>query len=365
MYKRWNINQDNTTNSRIAWMKRFFSSVENILTELGIEFTSRYTYPSGGNSYNSNNRDCLCEESNLDKMKEKGYPEWIVNFKSFTPLMNTLSPDWSWKNTDNDFCCANYADGFLSFKFDNIDYCFVYTYSDQVGIQKYIYTHLTLLINMENAEWKGFSGSDTKKYKISINSKSDYYSSSEYEKNGLITYGTNNYILVEYHKNSYMEMLNLTFNGAEAGDNYYSGGKFLSLGHYDITDGISLRFPSGLACGKNVTDEMVNQLHFQTDAEGLFRLLNSIDGDLKTKKYIKGNIYYGLKNNTILGKLDNSVTINNYNYAPGTTFIIRGVEYRKIRIPTIHNINFASKDYSNYGTALSMAFHKEDIADES
>ena len=63
MYKRWNINQDNTTNSRAAWMKRFFSSVENILTELGIEFTSRYTYPSGGNSYYSNNRDCLCEES--------------------------------------------------------------------------------------------------------------------------------------------------------------------------------------------------------------------------------------------------------------------------------------------------------------
>ena len=358
MYKRWNINQDNTTNSRIAWMKRFFSSVENILTELGIKFTSRYTYP---NDYENSARDCLCEESNLEKMKSKGYPEWIVNFKSFKTLVNSLDDTWATAQANSCLCCVNYADGFLNFKFNGVDYCFVYTYSPLNTTS--IYTHLTLLVNMGDVEWKGFSDSDIKKYKISINSKTEYYDDASYEKNGLITYGTNGYILVEYHKNSYIEMLNFTFNGAEAGDNYYGSGKFLSLGRYNIADGISLRFPSGLACGENVTNEMVNQLHFQTDGEGLFRLLNSIDGDLRTKKYIKGNIYYGLKNNTILGKLDNSITINNYNYPPGTTFIIRGVEYRKIRIPTVHNINFVSKDYSNYGTALSMAFHKEDVVD--
>lgn len=356
MYKRWNINQDNTTNSRKAWMQRFFSSVENILTELGIEFTSRYTWnENGGTQY----RDCLCEESNLAKIQEKGYPEWIINFKDFPALINTAGNLWATGNGDTDFDKAgmyNYADGFLNFTFNDVQYCFVYTYMS--SSEFYTATHATLLINMENVEKK-----DTTKYKISINSKENCGSGTE-NSNGLLTYGTNSYILVEYHKNSYIEMLNFTFNGVEAGDNYYSGGKFLSLGRYDIADGISLRFPSGFACGKNVTNEMVNQLYFQTDAEGLFRLLNSIDGDLKTKKYIKGNIYYGLKNNTILGKLDNSITINNYNYPPGTTFIIRGTEYRKIRIPTVHNINFVSKDYSNYGTALSMAFHKEDVTDD-
>lgn len=354
MYKRWNINQDNTTNSRIAWMKRFFSSVENILTELGIEFTSRYTW---NEQKGKDHRDCLCEESNLSTMREKGYPEWIINFQNFYTLTNTVGNKWV-TSTDNDDINSgmhNYADGFLSFTFNDVQYCFVYTYMS--SSEFYTATHATLLINMENVEKK-----DTTKYKISINSKENGGIGTE-NSNGLLTYGTNSYILVEYHKNSYMEMLNFTFNGAEAGDNYYSGGKFLSLGRYNIADGINLMFPSGFVCGKNVTNEMVNQLHFQTDAEGLFRLLNSIDGDLKTKKYIKGNIYYGLKNNTILGKLDNSITINNYNYPPGTTFIIRGVEYRKIRIPTVHNINFVSKDYSNYGTALSMAFHKEDVVD--
>lgn len=357
MYKRWTINQDNTTNNRIAWMKRFFSGIENILTELGIEFTSRYTFrASVGSSY-----DCNCTESNLSVMAEKGYPDWVCNFMSFPTLINSLGTDWTAGGSSQ-----NNADGFLAFELDGVKYCFVYAMHDTSNSDNSdlnAYGHLTLLMNLENNNYKG----EYQKYKIVVHIKKSYDNNNDtsYFKNGLITYGTTNYILVEYHKNSYMEMLNFTFNGVEAGDNYYGSGKFLSLGHYNIADGMSLRFPSGLACGENVTNEMVNQLCFQTDAEGLLRILNSVDGDLRAKKYLKGNIHYGLKNNTILGKLDNSVTINNYNYPPGTIFMIKGVEYRKIRIPTVHNINFVSKDYSNYGTALSMAFHKEDIADES
>ena len=47
MYKRWSMNFDEKTNNNPTLTKqRFFSTLESILIELGIEFTSRYTYPN-------------------------------------------------------------------------------------------------------------------------------------------------------------------------------------------------------------------------------------------------------------------------------------------------------------------------------
>lgn len=350
MYKKWLITKNNTITTRVALNKLFFSSLESILTNIGIEFTSRYTYNT---NQDTSSRDCLCEESNLVQMKQKGYPEWICNFKSFPQLIGSRDTA-GWKDYSD---CGNYADGFLSFKIDDIEYCFVYN----IRYASYTpYCHTSVLINLSNSEYKHTT---YKKYCFSIqsfNSGSGNISTGldPDEANGLFTASVNDYILVEYHKTSYMKLLTFTLNGMNNGNSYYGDGKFLALGYYKIADGLNLAFPAGLICGENSQESYFNNLTFQTDAEGLFRLSNGIEGDFINGNYIKGNINYGIVNQGVLGTLQNAITINNYEYLPDTRFTIGNNEYAKLRMPYIDNKQFASKNYANNATALSMAFHK-------
>ena len=343
MYKRWTMNFDEKTNNNPTLTKqRFFSTLEGILTELGIEFTSRYTYP---NNSSQSYRDCLCEESNLSKIKEKGYPEWICGFKDFPYLINSVSATFD-SSGYSEYAPKNYADGFLSFKIGDVEYCFVYatTYLD---IANGTFSHVTLLAN-----------NGMKKYKYVIHKRDDYNDRYESATTCLLQPRSSGTIMIEYIKTDYMEFLNFIRDGSVA-DNYYSNSCFLSLGYYTITDGIYLSFPNGMLFGENLTTEMTtNNLTFATDAEGILRLTNTISGDLSTSNYKKGNIYYGIANNTILGMLPNSITINNNNYPPGTIFNLNGTKYYKIYMPTIFNINCTPKNYALYGSALSMAFHK-------
>lgn len=351
MYKKWLITKNNTITTRVALNKLFFSSLESILTNIGIEFTSRYTYNT--NDLTSS-RDCLCEESNLTQMKEKGYPEWICGFKDFPTLIGSRDTSWSEYNDSK-----NYSNGFLSFKIANIEYCFVYNIL--YSASSYSSNHTTLLINLSNSQYKHTTYN---KYKLSIQSKRVGDSGNpatgldNVEANGLFTTSVNDYILVEYHKTSYMELLTFTLNGMNNGNSYYGDGKFLALGYYKIADGLNLAFPAGLICGENSQESYFNNLTFQTDAEGLFRLSNGIEGDFINGNYIKGNINYGIVNQGVLGTLQNAITINNHEYLPDTRFTIGNNEYAKIRMPYIDNKQYASKNYANNATALSMAFHK-------
>lgn len=347
MYKRWTMNFDEKTNNNPTLTKqRFFSTLEGILTELGIQFTSRYTYP---NNSSKSYKDCLCEESNLTQMKEKGYPEWICGFKDFNSLINSITFDYNNTNHGEQYASMNYADGFLSFKIGTVEYCFVYITALIGGdASQKDSSHITVLIN-----------NSLNKYKFIIHKRdsgaSDFYESTA---TCLLQPRSSGTIMIEYIKTDYMEFLNFIRDGSIA-DNYYSNSCFLSLGYYTITDGIYLSFPNGMIFGENLTTEMTtNNLTFATDAEGILRLTNTISGDLSTSNYIKGNIYYGIANNTILGMLPNSITINNNNYPPGTIFNLNGTKYYKIYMPTIFNINCTPKNYALYGTALSMAFHK-------
>lgn len=342
MYKRWTMNFDEKTNNNPTLTKqRFFSTLEGILTELGIKFTSRYTYP---NNSSKSYKDCLCEESNLTQMKEKGYPEWICGFKDFTLLINSITFDY---NYGDENASKNYADGFLSFRVGDVEYCFVYTTTNINDTSYSLFSHVTLLAN-----------NGVKKYKYVIHKRDDYNDRYESATTCLLQPRSSGTIMIEYIKTDYMEFLNFIRDGSIA-DNYYSNSCFLSLGYYTITDGIYLSFPNGMLFGENLTTEMTtNNLTFATDAEGILRLTNTISGDLSTSNYIKGNIYYGIANNTILGMLPNSITINNNNYPPGTIFNLNGTKYYKIYMPTIFNINCTPKNYALYGTALSMAFHK-------
>ena len=351
MYKKWLITKNNTITTRVALNKLFFSSLESILTNIGIKYTSRYTYNT---NQGTSSRDCLCEESNLSKMKEKDYPEWICNFKSFPQLTGSRDTD-GWKNYAD---CGNYVDGFLSFKIGDIEYCFVYNIRYVSG--SWAYSQTSVLINLSNSEYKHTTYN---KYCFSIQSCSSGSGDistglSSAEANGLFTASVNDYILVEYHKTSYMELLTFTLNGMNNGNSYYGDGKFLALGYYKIADGLNLAFPAGLICGENSQKSYFNNLTFQTDAEGLFRLSNSIEGDFINGNYIKGNINYGIVNQGVLGTLQNAITINNYEYLPDTRFTIGNNEYAKLRMPYIDNKQYASKNYANNATALSMAFHK-------
>ena len=343
MYKRWTMNFDEKTNNNPTLTKqRFFSTLEGILTELGIQFTSRYTYP---NNNNRSYRDCLCEESNLTQMKEKGYPEWICGFKDFNNLINSITAAY----TDSGYpqnAPENYADGFLSFKIGDIDYCFIYA-TTTIETAHACFSHVTLLIN-----------NGINKYKYIIHKRDTFDDKYETATTCLLQPRASGTIMIEYIKTDYMEFLNFIRDGSIT-DNYYSNSCFLSLGYYTIADGIYLSFPNGMLFGEKLTTEMTtNNLTFATDAEGILRLTNTISGDLSTSNYIKGNIYYGIANNTILGMLPNSITINNNNYPPGTIFNLNGTKYYKIYMPTIFNINCTPKNYALYGTALSMAFHK-------
>ena len=337
MYKRWIISQNSATNSRTNWLKYFFESLENILEELKIEFTSRYTWVIGGNSVSG---DCDCSSNNLSVMKEKGYPEWIADFMYFPEIAGSISSGW----TNNNKC---YISGFLSFSMNNIKYCIVY---DTQSENTWWYHHATLLIDFGN----------DKKYKNTI----DFWyaaSASEAPTNtGMGRWGTNNHVLVEYHRTDYMEFLNLSFNGlTTTAADYYTVGKFVSFGYYKINDGMKLYFPGGFALSDTDPDStLFDQLCFITDSEGLIKLINGNLGDQITNNYIKGNVYYGVKNNRIIGKLENAITINNYNFDPGTVFTYGGIKYGKIRIPVVDNIICADTDYSKYGAALSLAFHK-------
>ena len=344
MYKRWSMNFDEKTNNNPTLTKqRFFSTLETILTELGIEFTSRYTYPN--NSYNSY-RDCLCEESNLTQMKEKGYPDWICGFKNFPYLINSISATFD-SSSYSEYAPKNYVDGFLSFKIGDVEYCFVYTTTNINETSYAFFSHVTLRTN-----------NGVKKSKYVIPKPHHYNHKYASATTCLLQPRSSGTIMIEYIKTDYMEFLNFIRDGSIA-DNYYSNSCFLSLGYYRITDGMYLSFPNGMLFGDNVSSEIsTNNLLFVTDAEGILRLINHISGDLSTSNYIKGNIYYGIPNNTILGMLPNSITINNSNYPPGTIFNVNGTKYSKIYMPTIFNINCTPKNYSLYGTALSMAFHK-------
>ena len=346
MYKRWTMNFDEKTNNNPTLTKqRFFSTVESILTELGIDFTSRYTYP---NRMERSYRDCNCEESNITQMKEKGYPEWICGFKDFASLINSISFNYKDGNYP-EYAPINYADGFLSFKIGDIEYCFVYT-TTSLGANSgsYSMSHVTLLIN-----------NLVNKYKFIIH-KRDGGTGDSYESatSCLLQPRSSGIIMIEYIKTDYMEFLNF-IRDSSISETYYQNSCFLSLGYYTITDGVHLSFPNGMLFGDKVSPEIsTNNLLFATDAEGILRLTNPISGDLSTSNYIKGNIYYGIPNNTILGLLPNSITINNSNYPPGTIFNVNGTKYYKMYMPTIFNINCTPKNYSLYGTALSMAFHK-------
>lgn len=352
MYKKWLITKNNTITNRVALNKLFFSGLESILTNIGIEFTSRYTYNTENNV---STRDCLCEESNLAQMKQKGYPDWICGFKDFPTLIGSRNTDWGMQQTGS----KNYSDGYLSFKIANIEYCFVY--SIIYDYSTHAPNHTTLLINLSNSQYKHTTYN---KYKFSIQSKANGGSGNsttglgDGEANGLFTASVNDYILVEYHKTSYMELLTFTLNGMNNGNSYYGDGKFLSLGYYNLADGLNLAFPCGLICGENAQESYFNNLTFQTDAEGLFRLTNNIEGDFINGNYVKGNINYGIVNQGVLGTLQNAITINNYEYLPDTRFTIGNNEYTKLRLPYIDNKQYASKNYANNATALSMAFHK-------
>lgn len=343
MYKRWSMNFDEKTNNNPTLTKqRFFSTVEGILTELGIEFTSRYTYPNNaGSSY----RDCLCEESNISQMQEKGYPQWICGFTDFTSLINSITATY-YMSFYNDYSPKNYVDGFLSFKIGDVEYCFVYT-TTYLSSGDGRMSHVTLLIN-----------NSINKYKFPIHKSDANSDSTESAVTCLLQPRSSGTIMIEYIKTDYMEFLNFIRDGSIS-ETYYQNSCFLSLGYYTITDGMYLSFPNGMLFGDNVSSEIsTNNLLFVTDAEGMLRLINPISGDLSTSNYIKGNIYYGIPNNTILGMLPNSITINNSNYPPGTIFNVNGTKYYKLYMPTIFNINCTPKNYSLYGTALSMAFHK-------
>ena len=336
MYKKWIISQNSATNSRTNWLKYFFENLETILKELKIEYTSRYTWNLSATP------DCTCTSSNLTQMKEKGYPEWIADFCYFPEITGSISSAWA-----NNATVQNNIGGFLSFSISNIEYCFVYDILFEDGGTSYPH-HVTVLINFGN-----------KKFKNTI----DYWYSfvdNAPANTGMGRWGTNNHVLVEYHKTDYMEFLNLSFNGlTTTATDYYTIGKFVSFGYYKINDGMKLYFPGGFALSDIDPDStLFDQLCFITDSEGLIKLINGSLGDQITNNYIKGNVYYGVKNNRIIGKLENAITINNYNFDPGTVFTYGGVKYGKIRIPVVNNKICADTDYSKYGAALSLAFHK-------
>ena len=345
MYKRWIIEQDSSTNTRVNWLKKFFSEFEKILTDIGIEYKSHYTWDFTGTDNSLN-----CVSNNLSVLTSIGYPEWATNFTDYPDINLSDSDINAWKNES---CLKNYITGFLSFKVSNTEYCFVYRLAYNNG-NLYRYSDMLLLIN--------YNGD--KRYSQTI----DYCSlgtneNSEPSTNviGIGKWGTNNHILVEYHSNDYISMINLTINGlTETNNDYYSNGKFSSLGTYKLSDDMMMSFPGGfLTKTENLDSTMFNKLCFCTDSQGLTNLINGNLGDQITGNYIKGNIYYGIKNTRILGKLENAITINNYNFDTGTIFTYNGHKYGKIKIPMINNEVCSTTDYSKYGTALSLAFHKD------
>lgn len=348
MYKRWLIEQDSATGTRINWLKRFFTEFEKILTEIGIEFKSYHIWEF----IDKNDiRSLNCVSGNLDSLTTKGYPEWAINFTSYPNinLCNTSSIS-SWKNSTT---IQNYINGFLTFKINEIEYCFVYALRKD-GNQFY-YSDFLLLVKYNN----GKMYSQTIDYK-SIGATPDAPESSN--NGGIGNWGDTKHVLIEYYKNEYINMLNLTLNGltTNTSGDYYSDGKFISLGTYKLSDDMSMCFPAGfLAKTDNLDSTMFNKLCFVTDSQGLTTLINGNLGDQITGEYIKGNVYFGIKNTRILGKLENAITINNYNFETGTIFTYNGHRYGKIKIPMINNEVCVSTDYTKYGAALSLAFHKD------
>ena len=349
MYKRWIIEQDSSTNTRVRWLKKVFTEFEKILTDIGIEFKSYYDWNYAQNTSSSS---LNCSSNNLTTLSSKGYPEWAVEFTSYPNINLSGNNINSWKDNET---LKNYINGFLSFKIEDIDYCFVYRLgSDSSG---YYYSDLLVLIKYNNDRMY----SQTIDYSsLGINPNVENNSSSTVT--GIGKWGIDNHILVEYHKNDFINMINLTFNGLTTLTNgdYYSDGKFISLGTYKLSDNMNISFPGGfLAKTDNLDSTMFNKLCFVTDSQGLTTLINGNLGDQITGNYIKGNIYYGIKNTRILGKLENAITINNYNFETGTIFTYNGHRYGKIKIPMINNEICNTTDYTKYGAALSLAFHKD------
>lgn len=349
MYKRWLIEQDSATGTRIDWLKRFFTEFEKILTEIGIEFKSYYNWTFVANDDTTNSLNCV--SSNLSVLTPKGYPEWAVNFTSY-PNINLSDSNniIIWKTTAE---LQNYINGFLTFKIENIEYCLVY----RLGINSNNYGYSDLLILVKYNNEKMYSQTIDS---ASIGTNHDVPPATNVV--GIGKWGTGNHILVEYHKNEYINMLNLTLNGltTNTSGDYYSDGKFISLGTYKLSDDMTMCFPAGfLAKTDNLDSTMFNKLCFVTDSQGLTTLINGNLGDQITGEYIKGNVYFGIKNTRILGKLENAITINNYNFETGTIFTYNGHRYGKIKIPMINNEVCVSTDFSKYGAALSLAFHKD------
>lgn len=344
MYKRWIIEQDSSTNTRINWLKRFFSEFEKILTEIGIKYKSLYNW-----SFNANGDSINCTSNNLLVLKEKGYPEWICEFKDFPNINLYESSMGNILNTYN--FLQNYSEGFLSFTINNTDYCFTYRLANDSGN---FYSTLILLVQYDK----------NRKYKQTIDweSLSNNINGTGSSVYSIGKWGVSNHILVEYHNKNYINMINLTFNGLTTLTNgdYYSDGKFISLGTYKLSDNMNISFPGGfLAKTDNLDSTMFNKLCFVTDSQGLTTLINGNLGDQITGNYIKGNVYFGIKNTRILGKLENAITINNYNFETGTIFTYNGHRYGKIKIPMINNEICNTTDYTKYGAALSLAFHKD------
>jgi hypothetical protein len=349
MYKRWLIEQDSATGTRINWLKRFFTEFEKILTEIGIEFKSYYNWTFTTNTDTTNSLNCV--SSKLGVLTPKGYPEWAVNFTSYPNINLSDSNNINiWKTTAQ---LQNYINGFLTFKIENIEYCLVY----RLGIDDVNYGYSDLLILVKYNNEKMYSQTIDS---ASIGTSHDVPPAINVV--GIGKWGTGNHILVEYHKNEYINMLNLTLNGltTNTSGDYYSDGKFISLGTYKLSDDMTMCFPAGfLAKTDNLDSTMFNKLCFVTDSQGLTTLINGNLGDQITGEYIKGNVYFGIKNTRILGKLENAITINNYNFETGTIFTYNSHRYGKIKIPMINNEVCVSTDYTKYGAALSLAFHKD------
>lgn len=349
MYKRWLIEQDSATGTRINWLKRFFTEFEKILTEIGIEFKSYYNWRFVVNDDTTNSLNCV--SSNLGVLTPKGYPEWAVNFTSYPNINLSDSNNINiWKTMAE---LQNYINGFLTFKIENIEYCLVYRLG--INSNKFGYSDLLILVKYNNE----------KMYSQTIDSANfgaSHDGLPDTNVVGIGKWGTGNHILVEYHKNEYINMINLTLNGltTNTSGDYYSDGKFISLGTYKLSDDMTMCFPAGfLAKTDNLDSTMFNKLCFVTDSQGLTTLINGNLGDQITGEYIKGNVYFGIKNTRILGKLENAITINNYNFETGTIFTYNGHRYGKIKIPMINNEICNTTDYTKYGAALSLAFHKD------
>lgn len=350
MYKKWIINQDNNTNSWESWLKKFLTEFETILGEVGAtDINKKYTWNT---SSDTSSKDC--NAGDLSDLQAKGYPEWILNLKNFDVITNTSNNAYSttayWWNSS---FAGNYIDGFLSFTFANIKYCLVYNATSSSGANSSlasVASHVTMLIDYSDVNLT----SNTKKYRFSIFTNN---ASTSYNKDGLITWGTTEFLLIEHYKTTYMDYLTLTLNG-DIGSSYYTGGKFLALGNYTISEKYSYKFPGGFLSGGDGILETNDQLMFQSDSVGLNSFINTVYGDIYNSKYLIGKIHYGIKGKGILGQLENSIEINNYLYPLNTRFIIDGIEYKKLRMPTFHNSNITTINRDNYCSVLMNAFHK-------